>query len=273
MFKALRGAFRSGKEVAFNGSFKITEDPLIPDKERVKMMIREIWNVGGYRFTYVAVPEQRVPTNGSSCPKRVRDHPKMKTGHKTRLWCSQDNGKMQKQRKSKEEGVKLRDHVGMKRYSCRSRLVVTSRAADITGQRIVSIRIQHHEKHPQYYDVEMPPEALEIIRANLEWSTPVSMVSRVQALFPNVTAKQIHAAWTRMSEVLWRRDKDQLKSAGLLLDELGDDVDVFEIEVAEGVEQVCWAMKKIAGRLKGKIVEIAIDATCQCLVLINILPG
>ena len=113
----------------------------------------------------------------------------------------------------------------------------------------------------------MPTEALEIIQTNLEWSTPVSMVSRVQELFLNVTAKQIHAAWTQMSEVLWRRDKEQLKSAQLLLDELGNEVDVFEIEAVEGVEQICWGMKKIARGLKGKIVEIAIDATCQCLVL------
>ena len=114
-------------------------------------------------------------------------------------------------------------------------------------------------------------EALEIIRTNLEWTTPVSMVGRIQGLFPNVTAKQIHAAWTQMSDVLWRQDNDQLKSASLLLDELGDDVDVFEIEAVEGVKQVCWGMKKIAGRLKGKIVEIAIDATCQCFIPIMIL--
>ena len=113
----------------------------------------------------------------------------------------------------------------------------------------------------------MPVEALEIIQTNLEWSTPVSMVGQVQGLFPNMTAKQIHAAWTWMSEVLWRQDKEQLKSAQLLLDELGNEVDVFEIETVEGVEQICWGMKKIARRLKGKIVEIAIDATCQCLVL------
>jgi hypothetical protein len=160
------------------------------------------------------------PADGPSCPKRVRDHPKMKTGHKTRLWCSQDEGKKQKQQKSEKEGVKHRDHVGMKRYNCRSRLMVTSKAANITGQRLVGIRLQHHEKHTPYYDVEMPAGALEIIQTNLEWSTPVSMVGRVQALFPNVTAKQIHAAWVRMSEVLWKREKDQLKSAGLLLDEL-----------------------------------------------------
>ena len=42
-----------------------------------------------------------------------------------------------------------------------------------------------------------------------------------------------------MSEVLWRRDKEQLKSAWLLLDELGNEVDVFEIEPVEGVEQIC----------------------------------
>ena len=113
----------------------------------------------------------------------------------------------------------------------------------------------------------MPVEALEIIWTNLEWSTPVSMVGQVQGLFLNVTAKQIHAAWTWMSEVLWQQDKEQLKSAWLLLDELGNEVDVFEIKAVEGVEQICWGMKKIARRLKGKIVEIAIDATCQCLVL------
>jgi hypothetical protein len=74
-----------------------------------------------------------------------------------------------------------------------------------------------------------------------------------------------------MSEVLWRRDKDQLKSAGLLLDELRDDVDVFQIETAEGVEQICWGMKKIAGWVKGKVVEVAIDATCKCSGLVSIL--
>ena len=137
----------------------------------------------------------------------------MKTGHKVRLWCSQDEGKRQKPQKSKEQGVKHRDHTGMKRYGCCSQLVVTSRAANITGWWVVSIQIQHYEKHPLYYDVEMPVEALEIIRTNLEWSTPVSMVGWVQGLFLNVTAKQIHAAWTRMSEVLWQWDKEQLKSA------------------------------------------------------------
>lgn len=66
-----------------------------------------------------------------------------------------------------------------------------------------------------------------------------------------------------MSEMLWKRDHMQLPSAKTLLTEFGDNVDVFEIKVAEGVEQLCWGMKKIASKLKGKIVEIGIDATCE----------
>lgn len=47
--------------------------------------------------------------------------------------------------------------------------------------------------------------------------------------------------------------------------EFGDEVDVLDVHPAEGVEQLCWAMKKIIELLKGKIVEIALDATCTCL--------
>jgi len=108
----------------------------------------------------------------------------------------------------------------------------------------------------------MPPGAAEIIHSNLEWSTPVALVGRIRDQYPTVTANQIHAAWTSMSEVMWKRDKDQLASAKLLLGEFYKDVDIFDTEVDEGVQQVCWGMKRIAAPLKGKVVEIAIDATC-----------
>jgi hypothetical protein len=128
--------------------------------------------------------------------------------------------------------------------------------------------MHHHEKHKPYYDVAMPPEALDFIRENIDWSTPVSMVSKVQGQYPNVTAQQVHYAWTTMSETLWKHDKMQLPSAKALLEELGDVVDIFHIDAVEGVEQLCWGMKQIAIALKGlgKITEVAFDATCRCLV-------
>ncbi|KAF8182466.1 hypothetical protein K438DRAFT_1767385 [Mycena galopus ATCC 62051] len=72
---------------------------------------------------------------------------------------------------------------------------------------------------------------------------------------------QMHSAWTDMSEILWKRDKAQLPSAEVLLKEFGDGVDILDIHPPEGVEQLCWAMKKIIEPLKGKIVEIAVGAT------------
>ena len=59
----------------------------------------------------------------------------------------------------------------------------------------------------------------------------------------------------------------QLPSGEILLKEYGDDVDVFDIPVEDGVQQPCWGMKKIAAKLKGKVVEIRIHVTCICNLL------
>ncbi|KAJ7933128.1 hypothetical protein B0H13DRAFT_1856418 [Mycena leptocephala] len=84
------------------------------------------------------------------------------------------------------------------------------------------------------------------------------MISKVQAAFPTVTAQEIHRAWMEMSGPLWRFDDDQLLSTKKMLEEYTDHVDIFEPrDVPEGVEMVCWGMKKIATPLEGKAVEIA----------------
>jgi hypothetical protein len=55
----------------------------------------------------------------------------------------------------------------------------------------------------------------------------------------------------------------QLPSAELLLKEFPNEVKVFHIERAEGVKQLAWVMKKILKGLKGQVVEIGVDATCE----------
>ncbi len=68
----------------------------------------------------------------------------------------------------------------------------------------------------------------------------------------------------KMSEVIWKRDSDQLTSARILLKEFQDDVDLFEdIKTPDGVTQMCFALKKILHGLRGKTVEIGLDATCE----------
>jgi hypothetical protein len=50
--KQLRKAFKKSDRVFFHGCYNIPADPLISDKERVKMTAQDVWKVTGYRFRY-----------------------------------------------------------------------------------------------------------------------------------------------------------------------------------------------------------------------------
>jgi hypothetical protein len=195
----------------------------------------------------------------------VKDHKKLKNGHRTRLWCSQDESRKKKSNASQNPDIRNRDNVGMKRFPCGSKLSIRCQAQNNEDLLDVMVQLKHAGKHVGYVDVSMPVEALNMIRENVEWLTPVAMVTKVQAAFPSVTAAQIHRAWMDESEPFWRFDNDQLLSTKKLLEEHTDDIDIFEpTDIPEGVEMVCWGMKKIAAPLKGKIVEVGVDATCMC---------
>lgn len=154
----------------------------------------------------------------------------------------------------------------MHHYDRNSNLIIICQKSEALGSNnnIISVNLHHDDDHVPYFDVEMPPGAADIIHENLEWSMPAALVTKIQESYPNVTAKQVHAAWTEMSKTLWKWNQYQLSSAEIFLKEYSDDVDVFDIPVADGVEQLCQGMKKVASRLKGKVVEIGIDATCMC---------
>jgi len=50
LFDALRAAFK-GIQVNFFGAYKLPEDRLVNNSERVRMTIHDIWTVTDYRFT------------------------------------------------------------------------------------------------------------------------------------------------------------------------------------------------------------------------------
>jgi hypothetical protein len=140
---------------------------------------------------------------------------------------------MKKAKPSTKPNAIHRDNPGMERFGCGSRLIVTCRASQSPGKRQVVLHLRHLERHKPYYDVTMPAEAAAMIRENVEWQTPGSMVPNIQASFPMVTAQQIHTAWMKMSETLWKRHDNQLESARMFLGANRDDVDIFEINVEE----------------------------------------
>jgi hypothetical protein len=57
----------------------------------------------------------------------VKKNKTLKSGHRTRLWCSQDTAHKKKAKPSQNPNAKHRDNVGMKRYPCESRLLITCR--------------------------------------------------------------------------------------------------------------------------------------------------
>ena len=155
--------------------------------------------------------------------------------------------------------------MGMHRYECKSKMSILCWTNTSSGEktRTVTIWLEHYKRHTPYYDVTLPLEAAEMIRENLDWTTPNEMVRKIQAKYPAVSNKQVHKAWTTMSETLWKRNAEQIPSARTLLTEYDGDADLLTIPAMDGVEQVAWVMKRIANALRGKIVEIGIDATCK----------
>ncbi|KAF5345219.1 hypothetical protein D9757_015315 [Collybiopsis confluens] len=242
LFRALRSLITQKKPLNFRGAFQWDEDDRTSAKDKVRAMIMQVWKVTGYRFT-------------------VKNHKILKSGHYTRLFCSQDECRKRRAKKSKNPDAKLRDTLGMKRFNCQSLLTV-SYALRKHDKSMVQIHLQHYDPHVHYYDVGMPEGAAAIIRQHAEWRTPVELSGEVRQKFPQVTSQQVGNAWRKVSEMFWKRDDRQITSLKLLLSEFENDIDVFDIgPLPEGIEMVCWGMKKICDTLKGKVYEIGLDAT------------
>ncbi|KAJ7577209.1 hypothetical protein C8J56DRAFT_899293 [Mycena floridula] len=245
LFLALRDSLKSD-DVIFLGSYDLCNDELVSDKQRVQMTAHEVWKAGGYRF-------------------RVHKNKVLASGIKCRMWCCQDKGRKQKEHRSTKPNAKPRENVGMMCYPCQSQLNITCQA-NPHGGKTIHVYLHHAKAHRHYYDVQMPEGALAIIRDRLETATPNELVGQIQTQFPNVTAAQIHTTWSKMSETVWKRDPNQLLSAQTLLREFPEDVDLFEEVVpTEGIEQLCFGLKRVLEGLRGKVVEIGLDATSQAV--------
>ncbi|KAK1216777.1 hypothetical protein PQX77_001906 [Marasmius sp. AFHP31] len=243
LFDAMRAVFkRTGGK--FQGRFTLPHDVIgVDHHERVKMTCLEVWRAIGYRFT-------------------VKENKKLPTGWRTRYFCSQDRARKKKSKKV-SDAEKHRDNLGMKRFDCKSKLVITSHT--VNDEVEVYVRLDHHDSHLQYTDVSLPESALEYIRDHLQFK-PNDLVKTLKPDYQNITSAQVYSAWLRLSEVLWRRADDQMESARLLLRELENagEIDVFASTSLDGIVQLSWGMKKVAWAMKDyTVVELGIDATCK----------
>jgi hypothetical protein len=194
----------------------------------------------GYRLSFLVSCHNYILIKGITYLIRVKENIPSVNGYKTRHWCCQDKDRKQKSHPSEREGAKHRDTLGMHRYNCKSALNISCWTN--TGNRrntcTITIWVEHQMKHVPYYDVALPLGAVEMIQEDLEWTTPSEMARKIQVAYPAVSAKQVHKAWTTMSETLWKKDADQLLSARTLLQEYKNNVDILTLLAMDGIEQV-----------------------------------
>lgn len=57
------------------------------------------------------------------------------------------------------------------RYPCRSRLLISSRDANLPGHRIITVRMHHQVPHEPYVDASLPPEVTQAIWESFGWMT------------------------------------------------------------------------------------------------------
>jgi hypothetical protein len=79
----------------------------------------------------------------------------------------------------------------------------------------------------------------------------------------HVTLLQVHHIWCSLIKGMWQQAEDQIKLACLLLEEYNKakQVDLFILNVLEGVMAVAWGLPKIACQVVGQVKEVAIDVT------------
>jgi len=106
-------------------------DPLVTDKERVDMTVHEIWKVTVYRFTYRFIMFQNNPELMNDIVNSVKDHPSIKHSYKSRLWCSQDDGRKKKRKPKEGKNIEHRDHACMSQFKCKSQLIISCSGQDL----------------------------------------------------------------------------------------------------------------------------------------------
>ncbi|KAJ6468294.1 hypothetical protein C8R45DRAFT_1018187, partial [Mycena sanguinolenta] len=142
LYAALTKTCVEDPEVDFSGSYIVPapEADTVSDKVRVQMVTNDVWKATGYRFT-------------------VKDHPPTERGHKTRLWCSQDEARRSKHRGNNNDAPRVSkqgEFFAKQRFPCRSRLMITCLPSPESTRtppgRIVTIRMHHYVRHEAYLE-------------------------------------------------------------------------------------------------------------------------
>jgi hypothetical protein len=146
-------------------------------------------------------------------------------------------------------------------YPCNGTLKVRVELDTVDeNQYVVIVDLRHNSQHPSYVFTSTPKEAIEEMKRMLDYS-PTKVAGKLRKKWSWLRQKQIYRLWSQLCEASWRHDANPMESAKRLICEDAS-VDLWDLQVPEGVVALAWGMKRISKRIGREIVEIGIDATC-----------
>ena len=168
-------------------------------------------------------------------------------------FCSQNKEKIWRRPSSGK-----RDRVAInKKFTCYGRLVLRlclrSRTLNLT---------MYHEYHTPHVDISVSDDMNLFIAERMATSTPAEIFRDLKASSLHganeISQKQVYYLWQKGNERLWKRDKDQITSASLLLRERGAQNVSLHTEHLNGIAVYC---EETIGRLSSCTKELSMDAT------------
>jgi hypothetical protein len=157
----------------------------------------------------------------------------------------------------------------MYRFKCNGQVSITVKTDRYDArQSILDITMDHQCQHIKYYDVSMPEDAVKYIIDHIQLP-PGLLATEVTKRWKHITRAQVYSAWTRNVQHLWKIEEDPLHSGRKLLGQWSNEVDLFDLQLPDGVIALGWGIRSIANRIKHLVIEVALDATCACVPIYN----
>jgi hypothetical protein len=102
-------------------------------------------------------------------------------------------------------------------------------------------------------------------------------------IYPNppFSYKVIHALWAEINSTEWKRDRDELKSAKMILDEFSHSerdpvtgkkplhsVESIPLQEEPGFTAIAFCLPQILREVGGRVRELSLDSACEFSLLI-----
>lgn len=210
--------------------------PLAALSAALRDLTEIIWKEGGFRFKHKG-------SNLQSLTYTYR--------------CSQDLAHVQGYH-SNVDLERRRDGRRMMRFDCKSKLVMRA----CFQSRTLSIII-HHEWHPPYEDVQVPPMVRELINELVATKTPSEIYREIRGMreAETVTRYQVYYLWQRANAEIWQRDADPVASAEKLLSEYGQYQGRYGIIQEGNVRALCLYAPENIMQLSRSTTQLVMDST------------